>query len=80
MGSMNSFGYENKFDTNKKYQVLVPFTVLKKNVKVKKPFEIREGDWTCSNCNNLNFSFRVKCNRCFISKEQSEQDKNKKKI
>ena len=77
MGSMNSFGYENKFDTNKKYQVLVPFTVLKKNVKVKKPFEIREGDWTCSNCNNLNFSFRVKCNRCFISKEQSEQDKNK---
>jgi len=77
MGSINSFGYENKFDTNKKYQVLVPFTVLKKNVKVKKPFEIREGDWTCSNCNNLNFSFRVKCNRCFISKEQSEQDKNK---
>ena len=77
MGSMNSFGYENKFDTNKKYQVLVPFTVLKKNVKVKKPFEIREGDWTCSNCNNLNFSFRVKCNRCFIFKEQSEQDKNK---
>ena len=77
IGSMNSFGYENKFDTNKKYQVLVPFTVLKKNVKVKKPFEIREGDWTCSNCNNLNFSFRVKCNRCFISKEQSEQEKNK---
>ena len=77
MTSINSSGYENKFDVNKKYQVFVPFTFLKKNVKVKKPFEIREGDWTCSNCNNLNFSFRVKCNRCFISKEQSELDKNK---
>ena len=77
MNTINSSGYENKFDVNKKYQVFVPFTLLKKNVKPKKPFEIREGDWTCSNCNNLNFSFRVKCNRCFISKEQSELDKNK---
>jgi hypothetical protein len=75
--SINQMGYENKFDGNKKYQVLVPFTVLKKNVKTKKPFEIREGDWTCSNCNNLNFSFRVKCNRCELAKEQSEQNKTK---
>ena len=77
INSMNTFGHENKFDGNKRYQVFVPFTVLKKNIKPKKPFEIREGDWTCSNCNNLNFSFRVKCNRCHISKEQSELDKNK---
>ena len=75
--SINQMGYENKFDGNKKYQVLVPFTVLKKSVKPKKPFEIREGDWTCSNCNNLNFSFRVKCNRCELAKEQSEQNKLK---
>ena len=72
-----SYGHENKFDGNKKYKVLVPFTVLKNNVKMKKPFEIREGDWTCSNCNNLNFSFRAKCNRCNITKEQSEQNKHK---
>ena len=72
-----SYGHENKFDGNKKYKVLVPFTVLKNNVKMKKPFEIREGDWTCSNCNNLNFSFRAKCNRCNITKEQSEQNKQK---
>ena len=72
-----SYGHENKFDGNKKYKVLVPFTVLKNNIKMKKPFEIREGDWTCSNCNNLNFSFRVKCNRCNITKEQSEQNKQK---
>ena len=75
--TINQMGYENKFDGNKKYQVLVPFTVLKKNVKAKKPFEIREGDWTCSNCNNLNFSFRIKCNRCELAKEQSEQNKTK---
>lgn len=25
-------------------------------------FEIREGDWGCKKCNNLNFSFRIKCN------------------
>jgi hypothetical protein len=39
--------------------------------KPKKPFEIREGDWTCFHCNNLNFSFRLKCNRCGLSKEIS---------
>ena len=32
--------------------------------KTKLPFEIRVGDWICFYCNNLNFSFRVKCNRC----------------
>lgn len=26
--------------------------------------QAREGDWVCLNCNNLNFSFRKKCNRC----------------
>ena len=43
------------------------------NNKGKKPFEIREGDWTCVHCNNLNFSFRLKCNRCGLSKELSTQ-------
>ena len=43
------------------------------NNKGKKPFEIREGDWTCFHCNNLNFSFRLKCNRCGLSKELSTQ-------
>ena len=27
------------------------------------PFQ-REGDWICNYCNNLNFAFRKKCNRC----------------
>ena len=25
---------------------------------------MREGDWICDLCNNLNFSFRTECNRC----------------
>ena len=33
-----------------------------KNKKTKK-------DWICPICNNLNYSFRVKCNRCGLNKE-----------
>ena len=35
-----------------------------KNKKSKK-------DWICPFCNNLNYSFRVKCNRCGLNKEPS---------
>lgn len=24
----------------------------------------RDGDWTCSSCNNTNFAWRNECNRC----------------
>jgi len=31
-------------------------------------------DWVCLKCNNLNFSFRTKCNRCKVqSREDNEQ-------
>ena len=40
--------------------------------KKKKNFEIREGDWNCFDCHNLNFSFRTVCNRCQLSKDESE--------
>ena len=46
---------------------------LKKEGKNKRHFEVRIGDWTCINCNNLNFSFRNKCNRCGLPKELSRQ-------
>ena len=44
----------------------------KKDTKLKKRFELRIGDWTCNKCNNLNFSFRIICNRCGLPKEISE--------
>lgn len=53
---------KNKFDKKS-----AQFT--KKEGKNKKHFEVRAGDWTCSKCNNLNFSFRNKCNRCGLPKE-----------
>lgn len=33
-----------------------------------KPFTEREGDWICNSCKNLNFAFRVECNRCKLPK------------
>ena len=41
----------------------------KREENYKKPFEIREGDWTCEFCYNLNFSFRTRCNRCGLIKD-----------
>ena len=41
----------------------------KKEEKYKKPLEIREGDWTCHFCYNLNFAFRTKYNRCGLIKD-----------
>jgi len=35
-------------------------------------FVERQGDWICMRCKNLNFSFRIVCNRCKISKAESE--------
>lgn len=45
------------------------------NLKNKKgkPFVGRNGDWICGNCRNLNFAFRIMCNRCHLSKNESEK-------
>ena len=49
---------------------LTDFQLL--NMK-KKPFIERAGDWNCFKCKNLNFSFRVTCNRCQMTKKESEK-------
>ena len=36
------------------------------------PLEIRIGDWICFFCNNLNFSFRIKCIRCGLLKKSNK--------
>jgi ABC-type proline/glycine betaine transport system permease subunit len=32
-------------------------------------FSERIGDWVCYNCDNLNFAFRIVCNRCQLPKQ-----------
>ena len=49
-----------------------------KKVGDKKPFDRRKGDWVCSECHNLNFAFRVECNRCKLPKPNNinKEDNN----
>ena len=42
-----------------------------KNPEKKKQLQERIGDWICLKCRNLNFSFRVACNRCQSSKSEN---------
>ena len=42
----------------------------------KKPLDKRKGDWQCPRCNNLNFSFRVECNRCQLPKPNNLEGNN----
>jgi Zn finger protein HypA/HybF involved in hydrogenase expression len=42
-----------------------------KQPEKKKQLQERIGDWICLKCRNLNFSFRVVCNRCQTSKSEN---------
>jgi hypothetical protein len=55
------------------------FTPVKENLPAggrlaRTAAQSREGDWVCLNCNNLNFSFRKKCNRCKTQTRQQNED------
>ena len=45
----------------------------KDNLKSKKQFKERPGDWVCFNCKNLNFIFRTNCNRCNLSRIENQK-------
>ena len=45
----------------------------KENKKKNKPFIEREGDWICKICKNLNFAFRLECNRCKVPKDSESK-------
>ena len=47
-----------------------------KNKNDKKPFDKRKGDWFCPECHNLNFAFRIVCNRCKIPKPKENESDN----
>ena len=55
----------------------LPKKLIFRNKRGKKYIEGRPGDWNCFFCQNLNFSFRIKCNRCGVLKEESENAKQK---
>ena len=42
-----------------------------KNQGEKKKFDKRKGDWLCPECHNLNFAFRIVCNRCQLPKPEN---------
>ena len=52
----NNFNNEIKLDIQKNPN--------KKNKKFKK----RKGDWNCRICHNINFAFRIECNKCRFPK------------
>ena len=54
-----------------KFNHYIQYELAKK--KTKRKFMERKGDWRCSKCNNINFSFRNQCNKCKISKEDSQK-------
>ena len=68
--SKNKFGqfpinYSNYYNCQKNLE--------KKKKKKKTEFIEREGDWSCYRCKNINFSFRGVCNKCQLSKDESEK-------
>lgn len=63
---------------NEKELVLIKKNGMRKQMKKtpkkkKSQFNEREGDWCCFKCKNINFSFRVMCNRCKLSRSQSDK-------
>ena len=59
----------NNIENNKEFEF------LNNNKNKKKGFQERRGDWKCALCHNLNFAFRMKCNRCQALKEKSIMSK-----
>ena len=49
-------------------------------IRTKKIFILieRNGDWICSSCKNLNFAFRIICNRCNLLKDNPEKNRKEK--
>eukprot|EP01066_Platyproteum_vivax_P006457 Platyproteum_vivax@DN2255_c0_g1_i1.p1 len=43
-------------------------------VRHARPKQLREGDWECDQCNNINFSKRTRCNKCSAAKPKSNDD------
>ena len=62
-------------NTNNKNNKINNKKIVNNGKSNKKPFDKRKGDWRCPSCNNLNFAFRVICNRCKLQKPNNTEDK-----
>ena len=79
----NNFNYESRKNCNR---CKIPKKPLKKSIimdnnngnKVMDSINNinHKDDWNCSNCGNINYSFRQNCNRCHMKKENSKEDYN----
>ena len=43
--------------------------------QIKSKKTIRDGDWNCFYCGNINFQFRIECNQCKLRKNDAQSDK-----
>lgn len=64
---------ENNQYPQEKENELLNLSMNSIDKQIKKPFVEREGDWVCIKCKNLNFSFRLICNRCQMPKIESDK-------
>ena len=63
---------KRKLENKKKEQMKLQQSTKKDDDEKKKKLKERKGDWTCAKCGNLNFSFRIICNRCQLPKKDSD--------
>jgi hypothetical protein len=72
--TFSKFNQNNKLTTQKNKNINNCNNECKKMKNKKKiNFTVKKDDWVCYDCKNINFSFRDKCNRCQLNKEESEQ-------
>ena len=78
----NNFNYESRKNCNR---CKIPKNPLKKSVIMdNKGNKITENlinanhkdDWNCYNCGNINYAFRLNCNRCQMKREDSYNEFN----
>ena len=67
---INNSLIKNKYDDDVEPVIMVSI-INNQEEKTKFPPEVRIGDWICLYCKNLNFSFRIKCNRCGLLRKSS---------
>ena len=84
----NNFNFSSRTKCNKCGIKMKPIKInnIQNNINIpndkkeKKSFVKKSGDWMCPNCSNINFSFRIKCNRCKVSKQQAFLISQQKKM